>query len=111
MSVTRSPLSHPVGARIDDSNCDRIHSSLTAIRCFDNGYVGKQPVARKKVEESMDRSTGCRDITEILLKTVLNTIQSINLHASLTTLCGKAASGLERVLCGLLVKRTPGKHG
>ena len=30
---------------IDDSLCDRIHSSLTAVRCFDNGYVGKQPVA------------------------------------------------------------------
>ena len=24
---------------------------------------------------------------------------------------GKAASGLERILCGVLVKRTPGKHG
>ena len=24
--------------------CDRIHSSLTAVCCFDNGYVGKQPV-------------------------------------------------------------------
>ena len=26
-------------------------------------------------------------------------------------LCGKAAGGLERVLCRVLVKRTPGKHG
>ena len=26
-------------------------------------------------------------------------------------LCGKAASGLERTLCGVLVKRTPGKEG
>ena len=25
--------------------------------------------------------------------------------------CAKAASGLERILCGVLVKRTPGKHG
>ena len=25
----------------DDSHCDRIHSSLTAVHCFDNGYVGK----------------------------------------------------------------------
>ena len=23
--------------RIDDSHCDRIHTSLTAVRCFDNG--------------------------------------------------------------------------
>ena len=26
-------------------------------------------------------------------------------------LCGKAASGLERILCGVLVEKTPGKHG
>ena len=25
-----------------------IHSSLTAVRCFDKGYVGKQPVAWKE---------------------------------------------------------------
>ena len=48
-----------------------------------SGYVGKQPVAgkeycveywSKEVQESMDRCTGCRNITEILLKMVLNTI-------------------------------------
>ena len=33
--------------RFDDSHCDRIHSSLTAVHCFDNGYVVKQPVAWK----------------------------------------------------------------
>ena len=27
--------------RIDDSHCNRIHSSLSAVHCFDNGYVGK----------------------------------------------------------------------
>ena len=26
-------------------------------------------------------------------------------------LCGKAASDLEGILCGVLVKKTPGKHG
>ena len=31
--------------RIDDSHCDRIHSS---VRCFNNGLVGKQPVAWKE---------------------------------------------------------------
>ena len=50
--------------------------SLTAVRCFDNGYVGKQPVAweelcaeccLKELQESMDRCTGHHDITEILL--------------------------------------------
>ena len=45
----------------DDSHCDRIHSSLTAVHCFDNGYVGK------------------------------------------------AASGLESTLCGLLVKKNSRK--
>ena len=49
--------------RIDDSHCDRIHFYLTAVRCFDNGYVGKQPVAwkeycveywLKELQESMD---------------------------------------------------------
>ena len=35
--------------KIDDSNCDRIHSSLTAIRCFDNGYAGKHQMAWKGV--------------------------------------------------------------
>ena len=65
----------------------KVHSSLTAVRCFDNGYVGKQPVVwkeyhaeywLKELQESMDSCTGRRDITEILLKTALNTIKSIN---------------------------------
>ena len=69
------------------SHCDRIHSSLTTVRCFDNGYVGKQPVAwkeypveywLKELQGSMDRCTNRRDITEIPLKTALDTIQSIN---------------------------------
>ena len=55
--------------------------------CFDDGYVGKQPVAWKEYcaeywlkgpQESMDRCSGHRDITEILLKTALNTIESIS---------------------------------
>ena len=74
--------------RIDDSHFDRIYSSLTAVRSFDNGYVGKQPVAwkeycveywLKELQESMDRCTGHSDKTEILLKMALNTTQSINL--------------------------------
>ena len=73
--------------RIDDRQCDRIHSSLTAVRCFHNGYVGKKPVAwkeycakywLKELQESIDRCKGHHDITEVLLKTVLNTIQLIN---------------------------------
>ena len=37
----------------------------------------------KELQESMDRCTGLRDITEILLKTALNTIQSIKKECSL----------------------------
>ena len=49
--------------------------------------LGKQPVDWKKfcadywlkeLQESMDRCTGRRDITEILSKTALNTVQSYN---------------------------------
>ena len=56
------------------------------IDCFDNCYVGKQPVAwkeycteycLKELQESMDRCTSHWDMTEILLKMALNTIQSI----------------------------------
>ena len=69
--------------RIDDSHCDRIHSSLTSVNCFDNGCVRKQPVAwkefcaeywLKELEESMVRCTDHSSLTEILLKTDLNTI-------------------------------------
>ena len=71
---------------IDDSHSDRIHSSLTAVHCFDNDYVGNQPVAwkeycaehwLKELQGRMDRCTGHHNITEILFKMALNTIQSI----------------------------------
>ena len=39
-------LSWPIFfSKIDDSHCDRIHSSLTTVHCFDDGYMGKQPMA------------------------------------------------------------------
>ena len=59
------------------SHCDRIHSSLIAVRCFDNDYVGKQPVAWKEycaeywlkdLHESMGRCTGRRDIMKYCWK-------------------------------------------
>ena len=62
-SLVRSPARPIFFPRIDDSHCERIHSSLTAVRCFENRYVGKQPVF------------------------------------------------LERILCGVPVKRTSAKHG
>ena len=61
--------------RTGKSRSDRIHSSLTAVHCFD--YVGKQPVAweeycaecwLKELQESIDRCTGRHGMTEILLK-------------------------------------------
>ena len=87
-SLVRSPARPILFPRIDDSHCDRIHSSLTTVSCFDNDYVRKQPVASKEYsvehwlkefQESIDRCNGCCNITEILLKTALNTFQSINL--------------------------------
>ena len=65
--------------RIDNAHCDRIHSSLTAVHSFDDGYVGKQPVhslkrifCRELVKGNpgsfnMDKCTDRCDITEILL--------------------------------------------
>ena len=61
--------------RIDDSHCNRIHSSLTAICCFDNGSVRKQPVALKEYLADY-----C--VTEITLKTLLTLCQMINLTLS-----------------------------
>ena len=82
--------------RIDNSHRGRICYSFTAVHCFDNGNVGKQPVAwkeycaehrLKELQESMDRCTGRRDIlvTEILLRTPLNTINQAFLEPVLST--------------------------
>ena len=58
---------------IDGSHCDRIHSFLTAVKCFNYGYVGKQPVEwkefcakywLKEFQESMGRCTGRFDLAE-----------------------------------------------
>ena len=34
--------------RMDDSDCDRIYSSLSAVRCFDDCYKKKLPVVWKE---------------------------------------------------------------
>ena len=34
--------------RNDEGYCNRIYSYLTTVHCFDDGYVGKQPVAWKE---------------------------------------------------------------
>ena len=90
-------------SRIDDTHCDRIHSSLTTVHCFDNGYVGKQPVAwkeycveywLKELQESMVRCTGCSDITEIVLEKASNTVQSMNCCLLSAWICPKC--------CGLV---------
>ena len=47
--------------------CGKADSGLERILCW-----------LKELHESMDRCTGRRDLTEILLKTALNSIQSIN---------------------------------
>ena len=87
MSLVRCPARPIFLPKTDDSLWGRIHSSLAAVHCFDNGNVGKQPVAWKEycaeyglreLQECMGSGTGRRNITEILFKTALNTIQSIN---------------------------------
>ena len=78
---------------VDDSHSDRIHSWLIGVRCFDDGYVEKQLVVRKEycaeyllkvLQESINRCTWRRVLSEITLKTALNTIQSINQSIILT---------------------------
>ena len=43
--MVQSPAWPVFFPRIDDSQCERIHSFLTAAHCFNDGYVGKLPVA------------------------------------------------------------------
>ena len=43
---------------IYNSHCDRIHSSLTAVNCFTDSNVGKQPVPWKR---NIVRSTGLKN--------------------------------------------------
>ena len=59
-SLVRSPAPPIFFPRIDDSHCDRIHSSLTVVRCFDNGEVEKQPLAWKEycAEVPVNRTSG-----------------------------------------------------
>ena len=54
-SVAYKTLEHEVAgsnfqvfSRIDESHCDSIHSSLTFVYCFEDGYMEKQPVAWKE---------------------------------------------------------------
>ena len=44
-------------SRLDNGHCDSIHSTLTADHCFDNIFLGKQPVAWKNIV----RSTGTKE--------------------------------------------------
>ena len=69
----------------------RIHFPLTTVCYFDNGYVGKQPVAwnkycaeylLKELQESMDRFSGCRGMIQIRFKMALNT-HTINQSAKI----------------------------
>ena len=83
--MKRSPIAQSValGGRWFDPRLDQCSFRgwmiviVTAVHCFDNGYVGKQPVAwkeyraeywLKELQESMDRCTGSLDVIEILLK-------------------------------------------
>ena len=60
MSLVQSPARPIFLPRTDDRHCDRIHFSLASVHCFDNGYVIKQPVARREycAEYWFNRSPG-----------------------------------------------------
>ena len=47
-SLVRPSIQPIFLSMIDDSHCDRIHTSLASVHCFENGYVEKQPVAWKQ---------------------------------------------------------------
>ena len=106
--------------RIDDSHCNRIHSSLTAIDCLDNGYVGKQQVTLtdycaeywlNELQGSMDRWTDRREISEILLETALNTIQ-FGLQPSVTAIyCLENRNVGKQLETWKELVKTQGKHG
>ena len=55
--------------RTDDSHCNRVHSSLTSDHCFDNGYVGKQPLTRNSDKLF---TTQCRLLTTLRKKAFEN---------------------------------------
>ena len=103
----------------DDSRCHRINFSLTADRCFDNGYVEKQPVTLKECcmecyykepQENMDRCTDRRDITEIntMLKTALYPKKPTNHASGFNPFPNKP--WFLRVFCKSLLKNTVGKR-
>ena len=64
----------------DSGHYDMVYSSLTAVHSHDNGYMGWQPVAWSIVENCRKAWIGtlasCCNLAEIMLKTVLNTIES-----------------------------------
>ena len=62
--------------RTDDSHCNSIHSSLTTDHSFDNGYVGKQPVAYKEYFMELEKLEilGKDGLVIIILMRHLNSI-------------------------------------
>ena len=114
MSLVRYPARPVFLPRIDDS-----HFSFTAVHCFGDGFVGKQPVAwkeyfaeyrLKELKESMDRYTGCQDITEILLKTALNNLKSINHNRTDTGFLSKVLSTFFLISHASEVRQSPEKE-
>ena len=63
------------------SFCHSVFKRLMLQTCKNQGLFWK---GLKYLQENMDRCTGSRNITEILLKTALNTIRSNNLFHPIT---------------------------
>ena len=74
-------------------HCKRIHSSLTAVHSFDNGFEGKQQVVWKKIfcvkhwskeiKTCMDWFTVCSGITGKMLKNFENCVKHYPINQSL----------------------------
>ena len=69
--------------RIDDSHCNRIHSSITTVHCFailmwESNQKNIVQCTGIELQESMGRYIFRRNVTEVMLKIMLKPIQSIN---------------------------------
>ena len=101
-SLIRSPARPIFFPRIDDSYCDSILFLCHRCLLFRQWLCGKAASGLKEycagywlkeLQESMDRFGGRSDITEILFKTALNTIQSIkNQYISMVCVVSKYRS-------------------
>ena len=78
MSLVQSPARPIFLLRTYDSHCDRIHSSLAAVHCFDNGYVKKRPMAWKEYIYTINQVSMVELITDPLIAQIGRSRCAIN---------------------------------